>query len=63
MSPEVPSSNVSLILKRCISFGIDTIELLVVAVARRSEDGVVVVVVTDPGLIDKPRDAECTVRA
>jgi len=38
-----------------MSFGIDTIELLVVAVVRRSEDGVVV---TDPGLIVKPRDAE-----
>jgi hypothetical protein len=53
--PEVASSNVSLVFKRCISFVIDTIELLVVAVARRSEDGVVV---TDPGLIVKPRDAE-----
>jgi hypothetical protein len=55
ISPEVASSNVSLVLRRCISFGIDTIELLVVAVARRNEDGVGV---TDPGLIVKPRDAE-----
>jgi hypothetical protein len=40
--------------------GIDTIELLVVAFARRSEDAVDV---TGPGLIVKARDTEWTVRA
>ncbi len=60
ISPELASSNVSLVLKRWISLGIDTIELLVVAFARRSEDAVEV---TGPGLIVKARDTEWTVRA
>ena len=61
-SPDVPSSYASLVLNRCTSFAMVTIELLVEALARSNEEGVVVVVI-DPGLIVRPRETECTVRA